>query len=337
MSQIINAERYDAGTNEEYHAGEGVSNSMLSLALDNPAEYHGRFIDGSIERPSPTPDQLIGTYTHEIVLEDRLSSGVVVPEGKTVVTAERFKTRKARLDGAVCVPREVLDENGHCRGSKYIAWRAQFSKATKCIKEPEYRELERKVADAFVIPDGANAIDNETLDQLGDMIEALEAHEDANRFLFSEGCESEVALRGTDAGTGILCRCKLDRLSLNPSDMFIADLKTTNDVSTEGFARTVAKFGYHRQQVFYSRIAEAMFGQIIPFYFVVVSKKKPYRVETYQLDPDWIPDGESDVDKALREIARCQRSGVWQHEHYGATLCLPKPRFLKYKNEWEVN
>lgn len=337
MSHIINAERYDAGTNEQYHAGDGTSNSQLSVVLDDPAAYFGKFVDGSIERDAPTPAMLVGTYLHELVLEDELKTGVVIPEGKTAITASKMEELESRLQIAVCVPKEVLDANGYCRGKAYVKWRINFPKATKCLKEDDYRELEQRIADSFVVPEGTSAVDNEVLDQLGGMIESLRLHEDANRFLFSDGCESEVALRGIDASTGVLCRCKLDRLSLNPSDMFIADLKTTNDASTEGFARSVAKFGYHRQQVFYSRIAEAVFGQPIPFYFVVVSKKKPYRVETYQLDPSWIPDGEEEADKALREIARCQRSGVWQHEHYGETLCLPMPRFLKYKNEWEVN
>lgn len=336
MSRITNAECYDAGTNEDYHAGEGVSNSQLSVALEDPAEFHGLFVDGSIERRAPTPDMLVGTYLHEMALEGEIKTGVVVPDGAIPVTAEKNEELQSRLRLAVRVPDHVLNEHGHCKGGKYLAWRKGFPKEVKTLKDSEYRELSDRVRLAFVVEDGENVISSESLDQLHGMLESLRSHVFASRLLFGDG-ESEVPIRGVDSETGIQVRCKLDRVSMDPSDPFIADLKTTIDPSPKGFASAVDRFGYHRQHVFYSRIAESAFGHPVPFWFVVVAKKPPYRVEVYQLDPAWIDLGNIEVDRGLDTIRRCQQSGVWRHEHYGSPLVLPMPRYVNYKNEWEVN
>jgi len=337
MSHIIDAELYDAGTNEEYHAGDGVSNSQLSVLIGDPAEYGGLFVDGSIEKSPPTPQMLVGTYLHELVLEGEIQSGMLIPEGKTVVTADKKRELESKVRVVTCVPNEVLDQSGYRKGNVYKVWSARFPKTTtKFVKEAEYQEMQQRVADAFIPPDGVTMIDNDTIDQLHGMRDSIRGHAFASKLLFGEG-ESEVPIRGTDAGSGVLCRCKVDRASLDSDRPFVVDLKTTMDASPRGFANSVAKFGYHRQQVFYSRLITAVCARDVDFWFVVVAKKPPHRVEVYQLEPTWIERGVKEVDAGLREFDRCQRSGVWQHEHHGEALVLPMPRYVNYQDEWEVN
>jgi hypothetical protein len=276
------AERFDAGTNDEYHAGEGLSNSQLSDFADSPAKYHAIHVAKTLPKPESTADQKIGTLLHELVLEGEFKS-------------------------AVAIPRDVLNKDGHRKGSAWTQWAADHE------------------GQVFLT-------DSERSDLL-EMADAIEAHPAARELLMQEG-ESEVPLRMQCPITGLLLRCKLDRLS---PGRFIADLKTTKDPSPRGFASSVATFGYHRQQAFYGRIAASYSGANLPFFFVAIGKTKPYRVEVYRLQDDFAASGEAECETLLRQLAKCHETGNWQYPHFGSVLELPKPRYMNYQSEWEAS
>lgn len=100
VSMLANrAERFDAGSNEDYHAGEGLSNSQLSDFADSPARYHAIYIAKTLPKSESTADQKIGTLLHELVLEGEFKS-------------------------AVAIPRDVLNKDGHRKGLAWTQWAA---------------------------------------------------------------------------------------------------------------------------------------------------------------------------------------------------------------------
>lgn len=94
------AERYNSGTNEQYHAGEGISNSMLSTFNESPSLFAALHIHKTLPKPESTPDQKLGTLLHELVLEGEFKS-------------------------AVAIPREVLNKDGHRKGKPWTDWAAE--------------------------------------------------------------------------------------------------------------------------------------------------------------------------------------------------------------------
>ena len=57
-------------SNENYHAGPGISKSGISLILDSPQKFKARYIDGL--KAETTPAMVIGSATHTAVFEPHL-------------------------------------------------------------------------------------------------------------------------------------------------------------------------------------------------------------------------------------------------------------------------
>jgi len=122
-----------------------------------------------------------------------------------------------------------------------------------------------------------------------------------------------------DPETGVLCRCRPD--GYQPSSGIILDLKTTTDGGASAFARSVANFGYHVQDAFYSdTLVRALHAEQrtdeaatagAGFVFVVVETAAPYVTSTYELDPSAVDEGRAIYRAALARYAECARSDVW--------------------------
>ncbi len=80
-------------------------------------------------------------------------------------------------------------------------------------------------------------------------------------------------------------KCRPDGWNVEKGVLF--DLKSTEDASPEGFARTVAKYRYHVQDAFYRHVIASTIGgdaDDLSFIFIAVEKKPPFAVALYTLD-----------------------------------------------------
>lgn len=112
-------------SNSEYHARcDGISNSMLSVFLDDPALFEGYYVSKRWQRPSSTTEQAFGSLAHEVILEGGLSRVVEIPPG-------------------------VLAKDGSRRGSAWHLFAAENEGAT--ILKPEeiapLRDIRKNVED----------------------------------------------------------------------------------------------------------------------------------------------------------------------------------------------
>ncbi len=145
--------------------------------------------------------------------------------------------------------------------------------------------------------------------QVHAMRDALMAHPAANRLLTSVPGKAEQSFYWVDQKTGELCRMRPDWLR---DDDLIVDLKTTEDASAEGFARSIAKFRYDVQDAFYSDGFEAVTGRKPKgFVFIAVEKKPPYAVGVYVLDAESKELGRAMYRADLDRFAECVKSNTW--------------------------
>jgi exodeoxyribonuclease VIII len=176
-------------------------------------------------------------------------------------------------------------------------------------------------------------------DQLVAMRESIMRHPAAKALLSLNG-QAEKSVYWTDPETGELCRCRPDFWADNG---LIIDLKTTEDASPEGFAKSIVNYRYHVQAPFYidgvnHAIEQAGLDLATAkgFLFIAVEKRAPYAVGVYALDQDSIDIGRALYRRDLATYAQARASGVWSG--YGnAIQSITVPAWEVSKNAHLLN
>lgn len=252
---------YDAYTNAEYHAADGISKSDLDLIHKSPAHYKAA-------RHEDTPALRFGTAIHTLVLEPaRFVSEYTVINGD-----RRLKATKEAIKEAEAVGKTVLTQD-------------------------EFDALSGMQESVFKSRIAARLIDGATIEHS----------------VFSEL-------------DGVRVKCRPDGWNTEKGVLF--DLKSTEDASPEGFARTVAKYRYHVQDAFYRHVVASATGgdaDDLSFIFIAVEKKPPFAVALYQLDELAALQGWVDAREDLRRYKVAEDTGKWGgYSPRIETLSLPR-------------
>lgn len=169
---------------------------------------------------------------------------------------------------------------------------------------------------------GAEIVTAEEGEMLLGMVASVRAHPAASVLLAGPGI-AEGSAWWVDEQSGELCRCRPDfyREDLG----IIVDLKSTEDASPEVFAKSIAKYGYHRQNAMYvDGVATATGRQVKGFVFVACEKRAPYAVSVYQLDMQGEEAGRIQYRDLLMTLADCKCSGKWPaYSERIETISLP--------------
>ena len=174
--------------------------------------------------------------------------------------------------------------------------------------------------------------------QVGEMQSAARANPVANKWLYQESGRNELSVYAKDPETGVLVRCRFDRLL---DRGFSPDLKTTTDASPRGFSNAIAKYGYAFQAAFYMDVYYWATGQRLEgFGFIAIESKPPHNVMCYRLDDESIEVGRAQYRAALNTFANCLETGVYEG-YDGASeeqlIGLPSWQISQYEDELEVS
>jgi exodeoxyribonuclease VIII len=311
-------------SNAAYHGGEGVSNSML-CQLSNTTPMHLKASRERHEEREPTAAMKIGTAFHMLVLEPELFDNSYVLELKlpddALVTADDLK---AALKEA---------------GEKVSGTKAELVARLKAIR-PDAKIADELKHEYAVQNAGRTILSVEERDQLFAMRDAVMAHPAAHSLLTGSKYVTEHSAYAVDPITGEIRRCRPDLWRM---DGIVGDLKTTEDASPEGFARSIAKWGYDVQHPYYLDTLTLALNQTdkvdfnIPssakaFVFVAVEKAYPHAVGVYLLDEASVALGRAKYRRALDVYAECKSSGQWPG--YGnAVQTISVPMWHMKKNE----
>jgi exodeoxyribonuclease VIII len=125
--------------------------------------------------------------------------------------------------------------------------------------------------------------------------------------MLAEPGRCELSVFATDPETGIVVRCRFDKLT---DDGLAIDLKKTQDI--RDFAKSVANYGYHMQAAFYSDVWEwATGGPLAGFVFAAVEEQMPHASAPITLDAEALDIGRMLYRRALNEYAECLNTGEW--------------------------
>jgi exodeoxyribonuclease VIII len=169
---------------------------------------------------------------------------------------------------------------------------------------------EWKAFKAQVEAEGKEIVTQEEFDTLEGMKAAVYAHPAAARLLGHGPVEHSAYW--IDPATGLLCRCRPDKLIRTERGVILVDLKTTEDASEAEFSRSIENYRYHVQAAFYTDGIEAALGEpVAAFAFIAVEKKAPYAVACYQLATVDIEDGREAYQADLFRLQECMTRNEW--------------------------
>lgn len=361
---------YEGIPNAEYHGGPGISKSGLDLVHRSPMHYNA-VVTAANDR-TPTPAQEIGTAVHMAILE---------PEefAKTYCLALRRSDVPDAIDDREVLV-EMVNKLNEGRLPKLLTGGNKGELVKRILENQPVETWTTEQLNAMKSPDLKEIINQLNVDRPGKLSTSGSRHELANLLrengvevtLWSDVLEewqrnnSERKVLSPEAFEQIFAM--RDAVMNHPSAFailhhvkdIIGDLKTTEDASPEGFAKSIANWRYDVQHAYYmdgTRLALEQ-GKCNPpqegkaelsvywtdpvtgvlcrcrpdfwrgypkhFAFIAVEKKPPYAVGVYVLDSEGVEIGRAQYQHDLRVYAECVRTGEWPG--YGdkiQTISLP--------------
>jgi len=208
---------------------------------------------------------------------------------------------------------EVLDFENRTRTKAFIAAEAKVTEAGKrVVLRKEWDEAQAIAAAVWANPVAAGLLD---------------------------GADYEVSGFWVDQEFGIWQRMRMDAASLAYSMPTVVDLKTSADASGEGFAKSMAEYGYVRQEVHYREGWAALLGcdpADIDFIFIVVESDPPYLTATYRPHEQDIDRASHQLRAARERFRHCSEAGIWPG--YSEEIeTLELPRYKRQQQERDLN
>lgn len=297
-------------TNEQYHAGPGISKSKLDAIAESGLNFWDKYIN-----PDREPEEFkhcfaVGDGTHKIVLEpgtfeqtyavdfDRSAFPTAldtVDQLKQALADQMLMTNGAKPELA----RRLVEEAGFPR-----------DKIMMLLKQ----DHEARMAGKIAIP----ARDYKSMLS---MLKSVQRHPWAAPLLKGATVErsfyTEWDHEYIDHQTGkivrrtILVKCRTDAISAD--GQWVLDLKTTDDVSKNGFGRTIVQRRYDVQGAFYLDILRSLYGKDAPrgFAFIPAQKLRPNDVSVQYLDEDAIERGRKLYQRDITRLLRCEDANYW--------------------------
>ena len=169
---------------------------------------------------------------------------------------------------------------------------------------------------------GRTVLTKADADLIQAMGRAVHGHPAAAYLLGLPG-KAETTHMWTDEATGLECKCRPDWLVDDGS--MIVDLKTTEDASPAGFAKSIANFRYHVQASWYLDGLERATGRRPEqFIFLVVEKKWPHPVAVYAADAEMVAAGQVTAARDMLLLAECRDADYWPaYSDQIETISLP--------------
>lgn len=253
----------------EYFAIDAVSNSYLKEVKKSPG--HAKFAP----KDEPTKAKGVGTIAHLALLQpERLGTCVkIVPEEN--------KNSNAFYDELSNIFPDIGIE-------KKLNWIGN-------------QQLIAEQCPDIILTERAD------LNMAKTMAESVKNNYNCARLLATG--DSEVVIIWEDEETGLLCKCKFDKLN---TELGIGvDLKFVEDASPDKFAWAAYDYGYHRQQVHYFEGAKSQGIDLKTNVIIAVEKTPPYPPTIYELgDEDWAVAAE-ELRHLLIVEAGCRRTGKY--------------------------
>ena len=263
---------------DAYHAVKAASASYLKVLDVSPAHC----LAAIEEEKKSTPDKDFGTACHCAILEPDLF-------GKLYSVADQCSAITGK--GSRC------ESNGRVRmaDGKWL-----------CGTHMKGKGMEIPAQD-FI------ALSPENFDKAQLIGESVRRHP-AAREILEAASDIELSAFWRDGETGVLQKLRTDIVIASAG--IVADLKTTQDASPEGFSKAVWDYRYDLSAANYLRGLHITYQPFNKFQFIAMEKVPPFAVAVYQLDNDDIYRGMEELDRLLAIWDHCEKNPAEWHRAY---------------------
>lgn len=327
-------ERHPVGllemTNEQYHSAPGISKSKLDAVSVSELNYWDKYINPDREPEERKGHFIVGEATHQMALELHLF--------KETFAVGFDKTKHTDALDTVADLKKALSELGEMvSGSKpELIERLQLADPSIPILAVLEAQHNNAIANKQILP----AKDYQDILRI---LESIDRDPTAKSLISGAKVEQSFfvydEVQVTDPETGevivveVLKKCRTDIISSN--GMIVADLKSTTDVSREGFGTAIARFRYHVQAAWYLDILHKLYGNDAPRYwaFIAAQKGRPNDVAVHYLTDEHIELGRRIYQKDLERLVLAQHKNYWP----GVSRGQPFEALLPYWEYKRVN
>lgn len=158
------------------------------------------------------------------------------------------------------------------------------------------------------------------------MRESVYRHPAAKKIL-SAGIPEQTVI-WQDEETKLMCKSRID-FEPEGNRGVLVDLKKTKSCEQHKFLRSVQDYGYARQAAMYlagRNITSDNFYDA--FLFITCEDTAPYRVEVYNMTPQFIKYGLSEFRRLIRLEEACRRDNHWPHYKNPGIWDMDCPSYL---------
>lgn len=284
-------------TNEQYHSGPGVSKSQLDAIEVSPLNFWDKYINPNREPEEYKHCFAVGDGTHKLVLEPGTF------EQTYAVGFDKTAYPNA-LDTVADMKKALQEMNLLTSGAKpELAERLLIEGEMPRNQIMMYLQEDHLKAISGRIP-----IPAKDYKDMINMLRAVNRDPWAGGLLSSGTAEQSFYVTDPD---GIVRKCRTDWITDNGE--WIVDLKTTDDVSLDGFGTTIARRRYDVQAAWYLDVLRMLYGSDAPrgFAFVAAQKTRPYDVAVHYLTLDQIEHGRRLYTANLNRLRVCLETNEW--------------------------
>jgi hypothetical protein len=153
----------------------------------------------------------------------------------------------------------------------------------------------------------------------------IRRHPLASKLLDPDHGRPEVSVFWEDKQRGIDRRVRFDWLpDTDGGQIVVPDYKTTASAEPHAFAKSIFKFGYDIQDVFYKDgLRAAEIAEDVSFLFIAQETTAPYLITIHELDEVALRLGRERVDRACALFAECTATDIWPGYSDGVELVAP--------------
>lgn len=139
---------------------------------------------------------------------------------------------------------------------------------------------------------------------------SINAHDAAHRLLTLDSVREASTLWTETKVNDLRCKARPD-IIIESGLHTLVDVKTTQDASPQGFAKSISNFGYHFQAAWYLRGCNALNIDVTNFIFICVEKAPPHCVAVYSLAVEVIARAHELLADPVERMAQAYASNKW--------------------------